>query len=194
MLYPAVKHSLPGTGYKFAMSIGERIAAARTALGVTKADLARVSGVTRQAIGQLESGASKRPNSETLLAIAKALGQEPSWIISGRGKMLINDSTKTDKFISKPGYAPSERLLKDLDKTYMNTAGHIGKKDQSISVSNSERFGGEDMHEGEDALVDFYRSMDLKRKASLLRIDEDFATASQSDRDAGLSFGKRRAT
>jgi len=67
------------------MYVGDRLRQARIDAGLNQSQLARKAGVTPSAISQIESGASKRPSSDNLLPLAKALGVTPEWLISGKG-------------------------------------------------------------------------------------------------------------
>ena len=64
------------------MSTGERIKAARNALGWSQAILAAKVGVTRPAVTQWESGATT-PDPDRTARLAAALGRDPHWIIYG---------------------------------------------------------------------------------------------------------------
>ena len=54
--------------------MGERLKALRLAKGMTQAELADASGVSRLTIIKMETGKLKNARSQTLFAIAKALG------------------------------------------------------------------------------------------------------------------------
>jgi transcriptional regulator with XRE-family HTH domain len=53
---------------------GELLWEQRTKRGLTQAELAAASGVPERTISRLESGAHKKPQSETVRKLAKALG------------------------------------------------------------------------------------------------------------------------
>jgi len=71
------------------MEIGERIQKAREARGLTPTELARRMksekglSITPQALYQIESGGTKNPKPQTLLAIAEVLGVDIVFMISG---------------------------------------------------------------------------------------------------------------
>lgn len=68
------------------MTIGDRIEQAIEARGITKADLSRLSGVSKQNIGHLTHGTSKgRVTPETLFALADTLKVEARWLAFGTG-------------------------------------------------------------------------------------------------------------
>jgi len=64
------------------MSAGERIKAARTALGWSQSRLAEAVGVSRPAVTQWESGATT-PDPDNAALIGRALGRSAHWIIYG---------------------------------------------------------------------------------------------------------------
>ena len=66
-------------------TIGERIKAAREALGFSQDELARRVGIKQQSVAELESG--KTRTTKHLLKFARALGQSPEWLDSGNGSM-----------------------------------------------------------------------------------------------------------
>ncbi|MCX4186746.1 helix-turn-helix domain-containing protein [Methylophaga sp. OBS4] len=68
------------------MSVGDRVKHARESAKLTKAELARACSISKQAVGQIENGATKSPNPTTLFAIAKATKFNAEWIATGTGK------------------------------------------------------------------------------------------------------------
>lgn len=62
-------------------SLGQRIAFARNRKDMSQPELARRVGVRQSTIGNIESGARKRP--QRLLEIADALGVTQQWILTG---------------------------------------------------------------------------------------------------------------
>jgi len=63
--------------------IGDRVREVRERLKMSQAELGRAVGVTRNAINQIESGATKNPRPQTIYAIADALGVSDRWIVFG---------------------------------------------------------------------------------------------------------------
>lgn len=173
------------------MTLGDRIKAAMREAGIkTNAELARRAGMTRQAIGQLINGDSGQPLSASLVSLAKALGQSEAWIANGKGKMNRYDGERLG--FDFPAES-SERLLKDLDKSQKIEAGATGPDYAPIGNVVDQIAGGDAMpHEGENRLTSLYRTMNVERKASLLRIAEDFATVTAHER-ANRPFDKRQA-
>lgn len=72
---------------KLSMTIGDRVKQARVLTGVGKAALARKVGVSRSAIGQIESGLTKSPSAKTLSEIAIATATRYQWLLTGKGPM-----------------------------------------------------------------------------------------------------------
>lgn len=67
-----------------AMSIGHRIKEARSALGMSQAQLAKRVGVSQGTIGHIEAG--RNDTSKHLVVIAAALGVRAEWLQTGRGQ------------------------------------------------------------------------------------------------------------
>ena len=64
-------------------TLGERIKAARKAIGLTQVELSSVSGVRQSSISELESGVT--PSTRHILEIAMALKVDPMWLKFGEG-------------------------------------------------------------------------------------------------------------
>ena len=65
------------------MSLAERVTIRRRHLGLTQSDLAKMIGVSQQAVERIESGATKSPRK--IVFLASALQVRPEWLISGEG-------------------------------------------------------------------------------------------------------------
>lgn len=83
------------------MDIGERIQKAREERGLTPTELARRMkvekdlSITPQALYQIESGGTKNPKPQTLLAIAEVLGVDMVYIITGEQRAARVDTGDT---------------------------------------------------------------------------------------------------
>lgn len=66
-------------------TIGDRVKYARAASGMNQPELARLVGISKQALSQIESGVTKNPRPDTLLNIADSTGFEYRWLITGVG-------------------------------------------------------------------------------------------------------------
>lgn len=73
--------------------IGERIRSAREALGLSREQLGRAVGMSRQSVRLWENGEIRSPRAETLLRLARRLRKDPEWIINGgnRGEEGCNE-------------------------------------------------------------------------------------------------------
>jgi len=70
------------------MTIGEKIKHCRESMGMSQGKLAKTSGLAQSSISYIESG-NKRPNIETISALAKALDVPLSFLIDNE---QIDDS------------------------------------------------------------------------------------------------------
>ncbi len=68
-------------------SIGDRIKLARESAGLDMVQLAKLVGVTKQAVWGWESGATKGPRPEHLLALRDVLNVSLDWLVLGIGEM-----------------------------------------------------------------------------------------------------------
>lgn len=62
--------------------IGARIAQARKSAALTQTDLAKLMGLTRSSIANIEA-ARQRVLASTLLTLAEHLGCDPRWLLTG---------------------------------------------------------------------------------------------------------------
>lgn len=60
--------------------IGKRVRFAREVEGITQAELAARSGIARETVSRIESGAFERPQALTLAELAGALRVNPRWM------------------------------------------------------------------------------------------------------------------
>lgn len=65
-------------------TLAQRIAEARTAIGIEPAELARRVGVKPSAAYQWESGSTKSLKADTAIALAEELGVDVVWLVTGR--------------------------------------------------------------------------------------------------------------
>ena len=65
------------------MTLADRIRAARTQANMSQAQLAKLCGISQASLSELESGKSKSLKGNTLLRLARALGQPPEWFSEG---------------------------------------------------------------------------------------------------------------
>lgn len=83
------------------MELKDRVRQAREYAQLTQAELAKLSGVTQQAIGRLEAGKSK--GSKALAAIAVACDVSTAWLVDETGEMLVSQSMRGEheKLVSR---------------------------------------------------------------------------------------------
>lgn len=70
-----------------AMTYGDRLAAAISDAGKSRADIAKAVGVSVQAVGQVIRGDSAAFTAENNAAAAIALEVNPNWLANGKGEM-----------------------------------------------------------------------------------------------------------
>lgn len=76
------------------MSMADRIIEAREARKLTPSELAKLMGVSRQAVGQWESGET-RPKGKNLEDLANKLGVRHEWLSTGRGPRDVEENSET---------------------------------------------------------------------------------------------------
>ncbi len=67
------------------VGIGSRIRETRKTLGMRQGTLAETIKVRQSSLSEIESGETKQPGADTLLAIANALEVNPHWLQTGKG-------------------------------------------------------------------------------------------------------------
>ena len=79
-------------------TLAERFTWARTQAGLTKAELARILGVSGSAITQIEDGITRTLKASTIVGVEKATGVSGEWIVTGKGKprMKVAETTQED--------------------------------------------------------------------------------------------------
>lgn len=82
-------------------TIGKRITYAKTLAGYNTPELAKLIGVSRQALNQMELDKTKNPKPENLLKIADITGYELRWLITGKGPQTKKEAAKDRIDISK---------------------------------------------------------------------------------------------
>ncbi|HEY9270472.1 MAG TPA: helix-turn-helix transcriptional regulator [Achromobacter sp.] len=65
---------------------------ARMLQGWTQKDLAVASSLSQSAIGNYESGQRRRPSSDALIKLTRALCVHPTWLSTGEGPMSDPDA------------------------------------------------------------------------------------------------------
>lgn len=66
--------------------ISKRILRARTALGLSARGLSLAAGLSDGFVAQIERGTIKNPGVNVIVALAKALGVDVGWLLTGEGR------------------------------------------------------------------------------------------------------------
>jgi Predicted transcriptional regulators len=74
------------------LSIGDRIKSAREAAGLSRKELADRVGVSNQSVWLWETGDTKGPRPEHLLALRNVLKVSIDWLVLGKGEMFEEDN------------------------------------------------------------------------------------------------------
>ena len=96
------------------ISFSDRLQAAMDAEGIMQADLARQVGVTRAAINQVLSGASKGLKPENLVAVARALRVRVEWLATGEEPMRPDIVTPFDREVLRYLHAIPEHQRQNM--------------------------------------------------------------------------------
>lgn len=118
------------------MALGEKIKEARKKAGLSQKELGEKIGVTQQAIGQFEKGASK-PSIDTAQKIASALGVYPySWMTDySRSEYddyihdLKNPKSEKEQMIEISNRL--SKLLVEMNISIFPCTLHVGEKDKN---------------------------------------------------------------
>src|SRR3990170_2410359 len=94
-----------------ANNIGDRIKTARKRVGITQGELAKRVEVSLQTINKYERG-HRTPDAGLLGMIAKELGCDPGWLLSGEDKIYIAPEPSGGKFILAEDMLDWETLKK----------------------------------------------------------------------------------
>lgn len=71
-------------------TLADRLKSAREALGMSQEQLAQSAGVSQGTIGNIESGARKRPRE--IVALARAAKVRPEWLLNGAGPRSASEA------------------------------------------------------------------------------------------------------
>jgi len=66
-------------------TIADRLRKERTALGLSQDALGAAAGVRKQTVSAIETGKTKTPDHDTLVAISRRLNVKAHWLLTGRG-------------------------------------------------------------------------------------------------------------
>ena len=110
-----------------ANNIGARIKTARKKVGITQGELAKRVGVSLQTLNKYEKG-HRTPDARLLGAIAKELGCDPGWLLSGEDKTYAAPEPSGEKFLLAEDMLDWETL-----KTATSAGG--GSPDELVSIN-----------------------------------------------------------
>lgn len=82
-------------------TLASRLQLSRKNSGFTQVQLAKLAGVSQNAIQKIESGQTKEP--KNILALAKALGIEPEWLQYGTGKQTKIETNRIESNVKEIG-------------------------------------------------------------------------------------------
>ena len=109
-------------------TVGARIKRYREEAGLSPADIAELTGLSRSYISELETGTAQNPSADKLYALAKALGVAMSDIL---GKPILVDP-RADRPPSLVEFA-RERNLPEADIEMLARIEFRGEKPQTVN-------------------------------------------------------------
>jgi transcriptional regulator with XRE-family HTH domain len=80
--------------------LGDRIAEARERRGFSASELARLTGVTPTAVWNWEKNGTK-PRPDAIAAIAKCLGVDERWLLTGSASPSTQETQKVPEIVSR---------------------------------------------------------------------------------------------
>jgi transcriptional regulator with XRE-family HTH domain len=79
------------------LKVDSLLRALRNSAGLTQSELASRAGIGQGYLSEIETvGSEKSPSAETLIALAKALGVEPDWLLALKGSSRFTPSRPVD--------------------------------------------------------------------------------------------------
>lgn len=157
---------------KLPMTIGERITKARESAGLTLADLARKIGISRAAVGQIESGETKSPRAENLSKIAAVTATRFQWLLDGSGEMRAHSTQVAHK---NPGLSTTD----------------INGSDTSLGQDYQAKTGEEEMIRTK--VINLFDSLSLERQLLIFEMLVVERERQEKDRSTSPHPTKQRA-
>lgn len=133
------------------LTLGESLALARKAEGLTQGELAEESGLSRATIANIESGGAD-PKVSTIAELAKALDMSPAWLLMSEedmkviGKMAASDDisryqdmlsddvvSKISTMVRSGGKKRLEAALEELEDALRSDEGDTSEDESSSS-------------------------------------------------------------
>lgn len=115
------------------MTLGERIKLQRESLGLTLLQLAQKVGVSEATVQRYESGEIKTPRHDKLIAMAKALGVDVNYLVTGNEEFEAELIELNEKYIDQ--YTRAQRGKKG-EKQYFEIKYY---ENNVIAFINGER-------------------------------------------------------
>lgn len=134
-------------------TLAERLKSARDALGLSQEQLANLAGVSQGTIGNIESGARKRPRE--IIAIAKAAKVNPEWLLKGIGPRSASDSNGEDL------------MNASLQGMHLSSAPVLEWGDLGVSLNK------DNILFAKEAVLEYFPSREHSRKCKLIRLHDD---------------------
>lgn len=101
-------------------TLGDRIRALREGSGESQPDLARVSGVKKQAIWKIENGDTRDPSAKTLVPIARHYGVTVDWIVTGDEpkfrQSLLDRQSQAERYEDEMISDTIKIIMEDLER------------------------------------------------------------------------------
>lgn len=122
------------------MSIGKRMLEARKRLKLRQAEVAKLAGVTRSAVSQLENELTHNPRPEHLLKFARALGMTTDELITGVAPRAPTPAAAKPPQAAEPAAAykvlteHEQGLLDYIRRTGRSEAGRDRLAQQALHV------------------------------------------------------------
>lgn len=103
-------------------NLSERFERLKVAFKLNNGDLARIAGVSNQAIGDIVNGVTDNPKVGLLVKISTGLKVNLNWLATGEGEMLETNSRKNED-----GKGLTEKIYEML-------INQLSEKDHQINV------------------------------------------------------------
>jgi transcriptional regulator with XRE-family HTH domain len=100
-----------------ALTVGERLRAARAELGLNQSELAAAIGITQSSIGAYESN-SRRPPLPVLLALEHVCRISHDWVLSGAGRPMVGAGPTKPVIVTSPAELNRLRRLEGEEQYY----------------------------------------------------------------------------
>jgi transcriptional regulator with XRE-family HTH domain len=118
--------------------VGKRVRALRKTLGLTQVILAQKVGVSQPAISDIESGDTKSMMGPTLSKLAKVLGTNADWLLTGKG----TPNRTQDTGLSESELLELFRAMNDADREALLQVARSMHKGGSPAPSVVDPFPG----------------------------------------------------